>query len=71
MNPIHKAPGSLPKVVNIDGRLDSKDSGIMYFGNAILQPNEEYHVMANVHGALCRVSVTLTYSDINEDQAHG
>ena len=37
---------ALPKEVNLEGHIDER--GIAYIGIATLQPNGEYHVLANV-----------------------
>ncbi len=51
-----------PGEVNLDGRRDHKDYGIRYLGKAIKQPSGEYHVLADVHGSLCRVAVTIVFA---------
>ena len=48
---------ALPKEVNLEGHIDER--GIAYIGIATLQPNGEYHVLANVEGCLCRVSCKI------------
>lgn len=54
--------GSLPREVDLEGRCDSSDPGIRYIGKASLS-NGEYHVLADVHGALCMVAVRITFED--------
>ena len=49
-----------PAEVDLTGLRDHKDPGIRYLGRASRQPNGEYFVLADVHGALCRVAVTLS-----------
>lgn len=48
----------LPEVtLSIDGYVD--DQGVEYWGKAVLQPNGKWHALANVHGNLCKVEVTI------------
>ena len=51
---------SAPAEVDLEGLRDHKDPGIRYLGRATRQLNGEYLVLADVHGALCRVAVRLT-----------
>jgi hypothetical protein len=50
-----------PVEVDLEGRRDRKDPGIRYLGKAIRQSNGEYYVLADVHGSLCRVAVSISF----------
>jgi hypothetical protein len=60
----------LPDVVNLDGHIDSL--GIEYVGDAKLQDNDKYAVLAKVPNrtgwwnSLCIVEVNLTFENKNE-----
>ncbi len=44
---------------DLDGHVDSK--GIEYIGEAVLQDDGKWHVLANIGGALCLVEIELTF----------
>jgi len=51
--------------IDLDGHVDAK--GIRYIGKAKRQENGKYLCLADIHGALCRVEVTLTLIDRSEE----
>lgn len=50
-----------PLTVDVDGHIDRR--GIRYIGTAHRQPDGKYIALADVEGCLCRVEVTLSFSE--------
>jgi hypothetical protein len=51
-----------PREVDIDGMVDER-YGIRYIGKAVQMFDGTWRSLANVHGALCRVEVSLTFGN--------
>ncbi len=49
----------LPDEVDVDGRYDS--AGVRFLGKARRQKDGSWICLADVHGALCRVEVKITF----------
>ncbi len=47
-----------PPQIDIDRLVDSR--GIQYIGKATMQADGTWRALANVHGSLCLVEVTIT-----------
>jgi len=56
-----------PDEIDLNGRTDAKDEGIEYLGTAKRQADGKYHALANVHGALCTVEVSVRPSGVKGD----
>lgn len=55
-----RVDAAMPDEIDLNGRTDAKDAGIEYLGMAKRQVDGKYRVLANVHGALCTVEVSVT-----------
>ncbi len=58
---------SKPLEFDVDGLVD-RTYGVKLIGKALEQFDGTYICLADVHGALCRVEVRLTRSDLPADQ---